>query len=1682
MPASEPETGEPAAQSIAAPTIVEPTAAQLREVLAPYERGQCLHAFRIASEIGPLQRWRGTAACITAGRIAGNLGAMRLACALWCRAWRNDRNDPEARVYFARALADRRGPLACWRFAVDAGATIDMPPALEAEWLGLQAGVLGHFRDFERAHERLQRARALSPDDPWLFVEEAGVLLGEDRYDAALAAAETALGLQAYYRPAVQAAAHALDVLGRDDEAIELLEAAAARLESFSICGQLGQALVDRDEHQRAGEAFARAVELAPLAERDVADAFRTARAQVAYLCGNPAEAADLLDACTPSPLQATHVARLRDHRRATKRVVLPVGFVRQHHVTCGPATLTALAEYWSQPVDHLELAEAICYDGTSNYSERRWAQDRGWVTREFTVTFDGAKALIDRGVPFALTTVDPGAAHLQAVVGYDEKLGALVLREPRFRHRVHIPDTVLAEKYRSTGPRGLVLVPAAEARRLDGLELHDADHYDRLHALEAALARHRRDEASAIHEEMSARAPDHRLTCMAGLSLARYDGNDVLGLEFAERLLALYPDDPLVLLFKLGLLNGLGRRAERWEIYERVTADRDCPDLFRQQYAREIADDHSQSARAERMLGRALIGGGDVGVSLTVLAEIAWRRLDAAWGRELYRLAACVEDKNEHYAQMHFAACRFAGREDEALRMLEQRFELLGTRSSQPAISWSWALDQLDRTSAAIEVLEAGIAKRPDDGPLLLYATAVMADLGEIDRAEALLARAEPCAPRQMWHRTAARLAFRRGELTEALAHWRRVLAIDPLAPDAHAQVASLLADTGGREAAIRHLREAIERFPYHQPLHQALLEWLPRDDADAVETVIRQIIAGDPSDAWAWRELVCHLGLHRRYDEAFAALAEAERLDPNHPASWTVRGDLCMQAGRAADGRAAFRRAVEINADNPVAVAGLVSLAADRAARREILDFIGSRLREHLVEGSAVQVFAALASNTFDLAELVEHMEGLRDANPQVWSTWSVLTDALVNADRLDDALAVAAEARDRFPFIPEVALNLSSVQQARGDAPAAIEALERALRVNPDFGPVVRELAAVRDRLGEFEEAQRILAHAVRRRPRDPDLRVDLAGQCLKLGDVDGARRQLRQAIECDPCAREAWEQLMALTEPDAEARSEIIDWARRNADARPGSLECGLMLARVLPRDTPLDERLEVLEHCEQLHPNHRETKHMKAWALAEAGRYDEALAVCDTAIHGVVPVSLRVLAGRIEAIRGDLPTALRRMRRLLDEEPQLYEAWSDVADWSVLMGDLETARRAAEQMMQLAPRHAPSLVYVADVLIKTGQPANARVLLERALDLVPDYEYAALALLRILLSERAWKDAAVLLHRLKNRLRPVTLEAARVEMAVARRSAAGALGPLGTLCRMADADADDALANSVTLIAGAGWAEELEKTLQSAVQSGEAHPSAAYWWIRLAAYRLRFAVICRVILNMEGPYRREALRAALTYAAQTRQDISLVQRLVRGASEDLRDDDELFAVASWAYLTAGNRRRVATWIHGWRDRTGMHPMAYAHIAMAEFFLGDEAAAREAIERGLQLPRDATALCLALWLGLLDALDGDSETGRAALARSNRDNFDPYLRALAGLLDLLCGAATRPPAAVRREARALPARHVALRTEPELRRAYRRAISRIAVAQGGAWAAIWKWSVLTSETMRPAPSVK
>ena len=412
----------------------------LQEVQGLYDAGRMLDAFRAAASLPPLKDWRGEARTL-AGRLAGNLGAPRLGSVLHWLSWKEDRTHPDRSAYYAHVLLQRRGALRAWEFLenVPLPAETHLPDA-RMHLFTLRAMVMAQLRDFAGAEQELRRAEECGPF-AWLPTCRSYVFEAQDRYEEALESARAALKVQPWYRAGVQAVAHALQLLDRDEEALAFLTEATQHIQNANVMHQLAILQTELGRYAEAEASFAAVQGLAPLLEETERDGIRRHQATLACHRRDVAVALKLAREIDEADERSDgDGSPYRFYRELVKRletggpwrlVKLEVPFVRQHHMTCAPATLSALSRFWQKPAQHLEIAEAICYDGTPAHSERHWAETHGWYAREFTVTWESAMRLIDVGIPFTLTTSEATSAHLQAVVGYDELRQTLLIRDP---------------------------------------------------------------------------------------------------------------------------------------------------------------------------------------------------------------------------------------------------------------------------------------------------------------------------------------------------------------------------------------------------------------------------------------------------------------------------------------------------------------------------------------------------------------------------------------------------------------------------------------------------------------------------------------------------------------------------------------------------------------------------------------------------------------------------------------------------------------------------------------------------------------------------------------------------------------------------------------------------------------------------------------------------------------------------------------------------------------------------------------------------------------------------------------------------------------------------------------------------------------------------------------------------
>ncbi len=1422
-----------------------------------------------------MRSWEDAPSRLIGGRLAIQIGAPRLGRRLHLLAFRGAPAYPEAIYYHARYRLDRFGPFSCWQFLRRHPDWSDAPPELHADWLSLNGFVAARLRDFDRAERWLNRAESVAPMRPWPLIERASAYEMADRLDDALGAARRSRELQPWSRPGVQATAHLLVRLNRERDALEFLTEAAEHLESGLVVSQLAALQNELGLHREALRGFDRYVELSPMMEPEVASWLAARRADTFYRLGEPARATELARQAD-DPVYAQFAERLEqatssDAPFAAARKVLTLDR------GAGPmpgGVADWFARYWNIPLAGFSQDSPPPPDGLPDAAFRSRAEEAGWAVREFTLTGPAAASLIDRGVPFVVTLVEAGFSQPRIVVGADAIKNTLFLAEPLDSRPTEIPLASIVDRFRSSGPRCLALVPPGEKTRLElgaspGEQFPESELYDLLFAVQKRLPNHDRPRAAAELMEFQSRFPEHRLTRIAALALARYDGHPILMLDVLKELLADYPGDSTLLMAKATVLRDLNRNGERIELLESAGSRTDAEPLLMQSLAQVWLLHPDRQSEADRLLRRSLRLRPVAPSGYFLLATQWWNELRFDDATEVYRFAYTLDDREDQFADAYFRAALATDQVPEAVRLFQQRAGRASVPTPTATRALYHALMNRDEPEQAFAALDQSIRKLqvvagskhggpvPDPGTgrerlppgrnpeqslgeLLLFRAECHAAFERFTAAEADLQAAKSLVPPTAWHQSAARIARLKPDLAAATVEALELLRHDPLHFEGQRSVVALLSETEGRAAGRTHLAQACLRFPHCYPLLKLRASFLSGDPEADADAVIDEMLALCPEDGWAWRQRALILAERKQYDEALAAAAKAKEVEPGSPLLPGVLAQVQRRADHINEAIATLRDALHENIDQDTLIAELVDLSRGRDEKLESLDFILEELRTQPHTGEGLVAYVAQAHQVYTEVEehqdLLEALEDQLDRRPDLWQVWSVTIQQMAGLNRLEEAQALAREATARFPLLGKLWLDRAQVCHALANSDGRLDALREAVAVSPGWPPAIRELAEALEGIGETEEAVAALRRNVARAPTDPMAHGFLAEWLWEAGESREALARVKTAIRHEPGYEWAWHMAQVWAER-LECPDEPIELAREMTRERPGDPRVWLRLARILVHPRHNEEVLAALDRVIAIDSRSVEAHDLRAERLAEMGRFEEALSAAQPPQMATdLPFLLQGRVAWVEAKRGNYAAAIPPMHALVSVDPKYVWGWHQLAEWYNETGRPQGYLEAASELARLQPGHPVYLTMRGEAKILTGDRDGGKADLRDALKVAAGYSPAAAYLFDAHLEDEEFREARQVLALLQEHLAAPEVAVKQLQLACKTGDAEGAGRAFAEVCE-GPGQTPYPIQAGLTEMRIAGWEERAQRILREAWQNGGPfHPWAPLFWI------------------------------------------------------------------------------------------------------------------------------------------------------------------------------------------------------------------------------------------------------
>ncbi len=537
-------------------------------------------------------------------------------------------------------------------------------------------------------------------------------------------------------------------------------------------------------------------------------------------------------------------------------------------------------------------------------------------------------------------------------------------------------------------------------------------------------------------------------------------------------------------------------------------------------------------------------------------------------------------------------------------------------------------------------------------------------------------------------------------------------------------------------------------------------------------------------------------------------------------------------------------YRQALRLSADATHAMNALLGLCESRAERRDALEFIWGEMLRQVLVGASLLTFRELAQQTLEPDELLRSLQKALTARPDLWHAWSAVACQLRDMERLDEALDMLETALERFPLLPALWLDLANVHEARKDQAAAIAALQKALAISPAWGPPLRRLTEIHRRRGDIDEAHALAERAVARAAVE-------RGASRQPGDAALGHRRALSGLRSHSPDRVARSRLRECLEQPVRVvgRSGVLPGCRRACPQpdriAPGATRSWLRLVEALLqmpdapslRDDParLAECLQALERVFALEPRLLEAHDLKAQVLAAAKRWRDAEAACQDRVWGQrPPIPLRGRLAWIAFERGKHEQAVERMTRVLQDDPDYYWGWAQLAGWHAELGNPSEHLQACEMLRALDPHNPSCYVRRADARRALNDRAGAITDYQRARELAPEYLYPAHQLFDMHLEDGDTTAAHTILDALDPNADPGEYRIRTIVLANAENNAQAALAALEDLCAAKDFTV---LEDAVAALEEADLGTQVEEVLRRFLGAGA---EVCQQWVAITA--------------------------------------------------------------------------------------------------------------------------------------------------------------------------------------------------------------------------------------------------
>lgn len=682
----------------------------------------------------------------------------------------------------------------------------------------------------------------------------------------------------------------------------------------------------------------------------------------------------------------------------------------------------------------------------------------------------------------------------------------------------------------------------------------------------------------------------------------------------------------------------------------------------------------------------------------------------------------------------------------------------------------------QTGDAGSARRSLEAIVAKYPDYLPAAVSLAELSASEKKFPESAALVAKVlarDPGHPEALL--MSARLKLAQGAKDQAKTELEKMIKIYPQSAAAHYQLALAQLAEGDVATATASLNQVLSLAPNYAEASVALAEIsLRKGEAGSAVSLLKPLVQQRPDIMQAQFLLADAFRAQGNLEDALAVYRKLATLAPKNPQPVYWEGLVLLQQKKIAEARTSFNRVMQLAPDFLPALEQLVDLELIAKNYPAAQQLIQTQLQHDPKQAGPyllqAKIFLAQGNSAQAETSLLKSVE----LQPDSPLAYLLLARLYAGSNQIDKAMVNFQTVASKNPKNIEALMMIGTLSEKKHDFPAAREAYEKLLAVNPRFSAALNNLAYLySEDLNQLDKAQEFAQKARDLLPHEPhtadtlgwilyrkhqyswaltqllesaaklpdsgEVHYHLGMTYYMLGNEDSARESLQHALQLEKDFAGSDEARLALSildiHPEATGTAGIAKLEKIVADRPEDPVALG-RLASAYAANGAADKAIATYQNALQKNPAN--VTLTMALVRAYIARHEVAKAFdLAKAARKLAPDDPLVahMLGRLAYQTGDYTWAASLLQEASRKMPDDQEVLYDAAEAKYALGGVADAETAMQQIVQAHsanPRSESAKQFLAMTALAAKPRATGTAEIEQILKANPDYVPALMA--------------------------------------------------------------------------------------------------------------------------------------------------------------------------------------------------------------------------------------------------------------------------------------------------------------------------------------------------------------